>query len=212
METFILIWKHGNSLGNKNIILETYKLSLKHENDQVKNYVSKVLTFFLVYNEVSKFIVMFPSWYWYFNVNFWFELTWLSNDVGILLMFPSFVSKLTNTFYCTLFRIDKMLFWTFWFWYSGQHWRDVVLTPDELYLDLLSYSGDLIKLSSFTEYNDKLKASAAFVNRVLPPELSLNLSQKCLFLVEGKNRSHYWLISDFIPKKTKNTKLRKFFT
>ena len=70
--------------------------------------------------------------------------------------------------------------------YSGQHWRDVVLTPDELYLDLLSYSGDLIKLSSFTEYNDKLKASAAFVNRVLPPELSLNLSQKCLFLVEGK--------------------------
>ena len=62
----------------------------------------------------------------------------------------------------------------------------MVLTPDELYLDLLSYSGDLIKLSSFTEYNDKLKASAAFVNRVLPPELSLNLSQKCLFLVEGK--------------------------
>ena len=62
----------------------------------------------------------------------------------------------------------------------------MVLTPDELYLDLLSYSGDLIKLSSFTEYSDKLKASAAFVNRVLPPELSLNLSQKCLFLVEGK--------------------------
>ena len=86
-----------------------------------------------------------------------------------------------------------------------------MLTPDELYLDLLSYSGDLIKLSSFTEYNDKLKASAAFVNRVLPPELSLNLSQKCLFLVEGKNRSHYWLISDFIPKKTKNTKFRKIF-
>ena len=68
-----------------------------------------------------------------------------------------------------------------------------MLTPDELYLDLLSYSGDLIKLSSFTEYNDKLKASAAFVNRVLPPELSLNLSQKCLFLVEGK----ITLLTDF---------------
>ena len=86
-----------------------------------------------------------------------------------------------------------------------------MLTPDELYLDLLSYSGDLIKLSSFTEYNDKLKASAAFVNRVLPPELSLNLSQKCLFLVEGKNRSDYWLISDFIPKNRKIQNFEKGF-
>ena len=79
---------------------------------------------------------------------------------------------------------------------TSQHWRDIVLTPDELFLDLLSYHGELIKITSFSAYKDKLKAAAAYVNRVLPVELNLKLSQKCTVLVdqinaETKIKSHH---------------------
>ena len=85
---------------------------------------------------------------------------------------------------------------------TSQHWRDIVLTPDELFLDLLSYHGELIKLTSFAAYADKLKAAAAYVNRVLPAELNLKLSQKCMVLVdqinaETKIKSHH--VSTYAP-------------
>ena len=61
------------------------------------------------------------------------------------------------------------------------------MTPDELFLDLLCYHGDLIKLGSFSAYADKIKAAAAYVNRVLPAELNLKLGQKCMVLVDQIN-------------------------
>ena len=60
-----------------------------------------------------------------------------------------------------------------------------------MYLDLLCYHGELIKLSSFSAYADKIKAAAAYVNRVLPAELNLKLGQKCMVLVDQINAETY---------------------
>jgi hypothetical protein len=55
----------------------------------------------------------------------------------------------------------------------------------EVFLDLLAYNRDIIKMDSFTDYNDQLKVTQAYLNRILPSELVLNISQKCVLLVEG---------------------------
>jgi len=48
--------------------------------------------------------------------------------------------------------------------------------------------GDIIQLDSFENYQDQLRAAQAFVNRLCPGELILNLSEKCLLLIEEINR------------------------
>ena len=59
----------------------------------------------------------------------------------------------------------------------------------EIFLDLLAYNRDIIKMDSFTDYNDQLKVTQAYLNRILPSELVLNISQKCVLLVEGEKLS-----------------------
>ena len=56
----------------------------------------------------------------------------------------------------------------------------------EVFLDLLAYNRDIIKMDAFSDYSDQLKATQAYLNRMLPSELELNMTQKCVLLVEGK--------------------------
>ena len=44
---------------------------------------------------------------------------------------------------------------------AAQHWRDIIMTPAELYLDLLAYQGESIQLNSFDKFDDQLKAAQA---------------------------------------------------
>jgi len=67
----------------------------------------------------------------------------------------------------------------------GQHRRDITMQGHEIFLDLLAYNRDIIKMDSFSDYNDQLKVTQAYLNRILPSELVLNISQKCVLLVEG---------------------------
>jgi hypothetical protein len=67
----------------------------------------------------------------------------------------------------------------------GQHRRDITMQGHEVFLDLLAYNRDIIKMDSFTDYNDQLKVTQAYLNRILPSELVLNITQKCVLLVEG---------------------------
>jgi len=70
----------------------------------------------------------------------------------------------------------------------GQHRRDITMQGHEVFLDLLAYNRDIIKMDSFTDYNDQLKVTQAYLNRILPSELVLNISQKCVLLVEEINK------------------------
>ena len=68
----------------------------------------------------------------------------------------------------------------------GQHRRDITMQGHEVFLDLLAYNRDIIKMDAFSDYSDQLKATQAYLNRMLPSELELNMAQKCVLLVEGK--------------------------
>jgi hypothetical protein len=41
----------------------------------------------------------------------------------------------------------------------GQHRRDITMQGHEVFLDLLAYNRDIIKMDSFTDYNDQLKVT-----------------------------------------------------
>lgn len=66
----------------------------------------------------------------------------------------------------------------------------------EVFLDLLAYNRDIIKMDSFTDYNDQLKVTQAYLNRILPSELVLNISQKCVLLVEGNFMLEFYDIKE----------------
>ena len=67
-------------------------------------------------------------------------------------------------------------------------------------------------MDSFPEYKDKLKASMAFANKICPKELILNLSEKCLLLIEEINRhakiEEPFIVSRYSVLKTSNILLQ----